>query len=52
MDIQQYILNISGVFLPISGGDGATMSNAVNIGSEAKYELIQVKNEFIRTFTN
>ena len=47
MDLQQHILNISGVFLPISGGDGTTMSNAVIIGSEAKYELIQVENKSI-----
>ncbi len=47
MDIQQYILSISGVLLPISGGNGQSQDQAVVIGSEAKYRLIKVENEFI-----
>ena len=47
MDIQQYTLSISGVLLPISGGNGKYMSKAVVIDSKAKYRLIQVENEFI-----
>jgi uncharacterized protein YprB with RNaseH-like and TPR domain len=47
MDIQQYILNNTGVLLPISGGNGQSQDQAVVIGSEAKYRLIKVENEFI-----
>jgi hypothetical protein len=47
MDIQQYILSISGVLLPISGGNGQSQGQAVVIGSKAKYRLIQLENEFI-----
>ena len=47
MDIQQYILNNTGVLLPISGGNGNSISKAVVIASKAKYRLIQVENEFI-----
>jgi hypothetical protein len=47
MDIQQYILNNTGVLLPISGGNGKYISKAVVIDSKAKYRLIQVENEFI-----
>jgi hypothetical protein len=47
MDIQQHISNITGVLLPISGGNGLSQEQAVVIGSEAKYRLIQVENEFI-----
>jgi hypothetical protein len=47
MDIQQYIYNNTGVLLPISGGNGQSQDQAVVLGSEAKYVLIQVENEFI-----
>jgi hypothetical protein len=47
MDIQQHIFNITGVLLPISGGNGKYISKAVVIDSKAKYRLIQVENEFI-----
>ena len=47
MDIQQYILNNTGVLLPISGGSGQSQDQAVILGSEAKYVVIQVENEFI-----
>ena len=47
MDIQQYIFNYTGVLLPISGGNGQSQDQAIVIGSEAKYRLIQVENEFI-----
>ena len=47
MDIQQYIFNITGVLLPISGGNGQSQDQAVILGSEAKYVLIQVENEVI-----
>jgi hypothetical protein len=49
MDIQQYIFNNTGVLLPISGGNGQSQGQAIVIGSEAKYRLIQVENEFIST---
>lgn len=49
MDIQQYIFNYTGVLLPISGGNGQSQDQAVVLGSEAKYMLIQVENEFIST---
>jgi hypothetical protein len=49
MDIQQYIFNNTGVLLPISGGNGLSQDQAIVIGSEAKYLLISVENEFIRT---
>ncbi len=47
MDIQQHISNITGVLLPISGGNGQSQDEAVVIDSKAKYRLIQVENEFI-----
>lgn len=47
MDIQKYIYNQTGLILPISGGNGQSQGQAVVIGSEAKYTLIQVENEFI-----
>ena len=47
MDIQQHIFNNTGVLLPISGGNGQSQDQAVILGSEAKYVLIQVENEFI-----
>ena len=47
MDIQQHILNNTGVLLPISGGNGQSQDQAVVIDSKAKYMLIQVENEFI-----
>ena len=47
MDIQQYILNNTGVLLPISGGNAQSQDQAVVIDSKAKYRLIQVENEFI-----
>ena len=47
MDIQQYIFNYTGVILPISGGNGQSQNQAVILGSEAKYRLMQVENEFI-----
>ncbi len=47
MDIQQYILNNTGVLLPISGGNGQSQDQAVVITSKAKYRLIKVENEFI-----
>ena len=52
MDIQQHILNITGVLLPISGGNGQSQDQAVVIGSEAKYRLISVENEFISAMLN
>jgi hypothetical protein len=42
MDIQQYILNNTGVLLPISGGNVLSQCNAVVIGSEGKYRLYTV----------
>lgn len=47
MDIRQYIFNNTGVFLPISGGNGQSQDQAVVIASKAKYVLITVENEFI-----
>ena len=47
MDIQQYILNNTGVLLPISVGNAQSQDQAVVIDSKAKYRLIQVENEFI-----
>ena len=47
MDIQQHIYNNTGVLLPISGGNGQSQDQAIVIGSEAKYRLISVENEFI-----
>ena len=47
MDIQQHILINTGVLLPISGGNGQSKEQAVILGSEAKYVLIIVENEFI-----
>jgi uncharacterized protein YprB with RNaseH-like and TPR domain len=47
MDIQQYIHINTGVLLPISGGNGKSISKAVVIDSKAKYRLIQVENDFI-----
>ncbi len=47
MDIQQYIHRNTGVLLPISGGNGQSQDQAIVIGSEAKYRLISVENEFI-----
>lgn len=47
MDIQQYIYNNTGILLPISGGNGQSQDQAVVIGSEAKYVLITIENEFI-----
>ena len=47
MDIQQYIYNNTGVLLPISGGNGQSQEQAVVLGSEAKYRLIQVESDFI-----
>ena len=47
MDIQQHIHCNIGVLLPISGGNGQSEDQAVILGSEAKYRLMQVENEFI-----
>jgi hypothetical protein len=47
MDIEQHILNKTSILLPISGGNGQSQDQAVIMGSEAKYALIQVENEFI-----
>jgi hypothetical protein len=47
MNIQHYIFINTGVLLPISGGNGQSQGQAVILGSEAKYVLIQVENEFI-----
>jgi hypothetical protein len=47
MDIQHYIFINTGVLLPISGGNGQSQEQAVVLGSEAKYVLIQMENEFI-----
>ena len=47
MDIQQYIQRNTGVLLPISGGNGQSRDQAVILGSEAKYLLITIENEFI-----
>ena len=47
MDIQQHIHSNKGVLLPITGGNGQSQDQAVILGSEAKYRLIQVENEFI-----
>ena len=47
MDIEQSIYNITGVLLPISGGNGQSQDQAVVIGSKAKYRLISVENDFI-----
>jgi hypothetical protein len=47
MDIQQHIHGKTGVLLPISGGNGKSQGQAVVIGSETKYRLISVENEFI-----
>jgi hypothetical protein len=47
MDTQQYIYCNTGVLLPISGGNGHSQDQAVILGSEAKYMLITIENEFI-----
>ena len=47
MDIQQHIYNNIGVLLPISGGNGQSQDQVVVLGSEAKYVLITIENEFI-----
>ena len=47
MDIQQHIHRNTGVLLPILGGDGQSQDQAVILGSEAKYVLIPIENEFI-----
>ena len=47
MDIQHYIFINTGVLLPISGGNGQSQDQAVILGSEAKYVLITIENEFI-----
>ncbi len=47
MDIQQHIFINTSVLLPISGGNGQSQDQAIVIGSEAKYRLISVENEFI-----
>lgn len=47
MDIQQHIYNNTGVLLPISGGNGKSISKAVVFDSKAKYRLVQVENEVI-----
>ena len=47
MDIQQYILNNTGVLLPISGVNGQSQDQAVVIVAKATYRLIQVENDFI-----
>ena len=47
MDIQQNIYCNTGVLLPISGGNGQSQDQAVILGSEAKYVLITIENEFI-----
>ena len=47
MDIQQHIHSNKGVLLPISGGNGQSQDQAVVLGSEAKYVLITIENEFI-----
>ena len=47
MDIQHYIFINTGVLLPISGGNGQSQEQSVILGSEAKYVLITIENEFI-----
>jgi hypothetical protein len=47
MDIQQHIFINTGVLLPISGGNGQSQDQAVILGSEAKYVLIELENEII-----
>ena len=47
MDIQKHIFNNTGVLLPISGCNGQSQDQAVILGSEAKYVLITIENEFI-----
>ena len=47
MDIQQQIHRNTGVILPISGGNGQSQEQSVILGSEAKYVLITIENEFI-----
>lgn len=47
MDIQTHIYNNTCVLLPISGGNGQSQDQAVVLGSEAKYLLITIENEFI-----
>ncbi len=47
MDIQHYIHCNTGVLLPISGGNGQSQDQAVIMGSEAKYVLIELENEII-----
>ena len=47
MNIQQYIFNQRIVLLPISGGNGQSQDQAVILGAEGKYVLLQVENEFI-----
>jgi hypothetical protein len=51
-DIQQHIHSNAGVLLPISGGNGQSQDQAIVIGSEAKYRLISVENEFISAVLN
>ena len=47
MDIQQYIFNQTSVLLPVYCGNGQSRDQAVVLGAEAKYVLIQLENEFI-----
>jgi len=37
MDIQKYVFNITGIIIPISGGNGQSQDQAVVIDSKAKY---------------
>ena len=49
MDIQKYIFNNIGIFLPISEGNGQSQDKAIVIGSETKYMLISVEDKLIST---
>ena len=47
MDIQKNIKEKTGVWLPISGGDGQSQDNPVIIGSLAKLMIIDIENDYI-----
>ena len=47
MDIQKYTYNQTKLIVPISSANGQSQDQAVILGSEAKYMLITIENEFI-----
>ncbi len=47
MDIQKYIIDKTGVMLPISGGNGQSQEQAVAISSKYIHRFIEVQTDFI-----